>query len=56
MRTKLIKVRDTGFTIDALHELYAPPSASTHRYYKLATAEWAQQWPAEEIWVTHLAV
>jgi SAM-dependent methyltransferase len=49
-------LRGTGFTIDALHELYAPPGASTHRYYKLATAEWAQQWPVEEIWVTHLAV
>ncbi len=47
-------LRAAGFAIDALHELYAPPDASTHPYYKLATARWAQQWPVEEIWVAHL--
>jgi SAM-dependent methyltransferase len=44
-----------GFAIDALHELYAPPDASPHPYYELATASWAQQWPVEEVWVAHLA-
>jgi SAM-dependent methyltransferase len=48
-------LRAAGFTIDALHELYAPPGAPDHPYYKLATAQWAQQWPVEEIWVAHLA-
>jgi SAM-dependent methyltransferase len=48
-------LRAAGFAIDALHELYAPPEASTHPYYKLATAEWARRWPVEEIWVAHLA-
>jgi hypothetical protein len=48
-------LRDNGFLIDALHELYAPPDAPDHPYYTLANAEWGRQWPAEEIWVTHLA-
>jgi len=47
-------LRTAGFTVDALHEVYAPPGADTHPYYQLATAEWAQRWPVEEIWVTHL--
>ena len=36
-------------------ELYAPPDAPDHPYYTLANAEWARQWPAEEIWAAHLA-
>lgn len=47
-------LRDSGFSIDALHELYAPPDAPDHPYYALASAEWARQWPAEEIWTAHL--
>jgi SAM-dependent methyltransferase len=47
-------MRAAGFVIDALHELYAPPGASTHPYYELATADWARQWPVEELWVAHL--
>jgi hypothetical protein len=49
-------LRTAGFTVDALHEVYAPPGADTHPYYRLATADWARQWPVEEIWVTHLTV
>lgn len=45
----------SGFVIDALYELYAPQDAADHPYYSLATAEWARQWPVEEIWVAHLA-
>ena len=48
-------LRDSGFVIDGLHELYAPPDAPDHPYYQLANAEWARQWPAEEIWAAHLA-
>jgi SAM-dependent methyltransferase len=48
-------LRDSGFVIDALHELYAPPDAPDHPYYALASAGWARQWPAEEIWTAHLA-
>jgi SAM-dependent methyltransferase len=47
-------LRRAGFIIEALHELYAPPGATDHPYYNLATAAWAQQWPAEELWATRL--
>ena len=48
-------LRDSGFIIDALHELYALPDAPDHPCYSLASAEWARQWPAEEVWAAHLA-
>jgi hypothetical protein len=47
-------LRGSGFIIDALHELYAPPDAPDHPYYPLASTEWARQWPVEEIWAAHL--
>ena len=47
-------LRQAGFTIEALHELHAPPGATDHPYYNLATAAWAQRWPAEELWATRL--
>ena len=47
-------LRASGFVIDDLREIYAPPDATDHPYYQLATAEWARQWPVEEIWVAHL--
>jgi SAM-dependent methyltransferase len=39
-----------GFAVQALHELYAPAGAATHEYYGIATAEWASQWPVEDLW------
>jgi SAM-dependent methyltransferase len=47
-------LRASGFTVDHLREIYAPPGAPDHPYYQQATAEWARQWPAEEIWAAHL--
>ena len=44
-------LRETGFEIEALHELQAPPDSHTHPHYDYVTADWAQKWPAEEIWV-----
>ena len=44
-------LRDTGFEVEDLIELYAPDAAETHPYYSHVTADWAQKWPAEEIWV-----
>jgi SAM-dependent methyltransferase len=44
-------LRANEFELERLLELYAPAGAETHTYYKWVTAEWAQQWPAEEIWV-----
>jgi SAM-dependent methyltransferase len=44
-------LRENGFEIERLLELFAPDDAETHRYYDYVTAEWARKWPAEEIWV-----
>ena len=44
-------LRDAGFEIERLVDLYAPESAETHGYYGYVTADWARKWPAEEIWV-----
>jgi hypothetical protein len=34
-----------------MFELQAPEDARTHAVYDYVTAEWARQWPSEEIWV-----
>jgi len=53
---KLIDVlRDNGFELDRLIELYAPEGAVNHEYYKWVTAEWARQWPHEELWIASKA-
>lgn len=44
-------LRRNGFLIEALRELYAPPSAGDHDYYEIASAQWASRWPVEELWV-----
>jgi SAM-dependent methyltransferase len=44
-------LRSAGFEIERLVEVQAPPDAVTHPYYAYVTAEWAKQWPCEEIWV-----
>ncbi|TWD81215.1 methyltransferase family protein [Kribbella amoyensis] len=44
-------LRRFGFHIEALHELYAPQDAPDHPYYEIVSADWASQWPAEELWV-----
>jgi SAM-dependent methyltransferase len=41
---------DNGFVVEALHELYAADDAQTHEYYDVATADWARQWPVEDLW------
>jgi SAM-dependent methyltransferase len=47
-------LRDNGFVVEALHELYARDDADTHEYYDIATAQWAGQWPVEDLWVARL--
>jgi SAM-dependent methyltransferase len=46
-------LRTNGFRVEALHELYAPADATLHKYYDIATPEWAQQWPVEDLWVAY---
>jgi SAM-dependent methyltransferase len=41
---------DAGFTLEALHELFAPPDRADHPFYEIVTQEWAAHWPAEEAW------
>ena len=42
-------LRATGFDIERLVEIQAPPDATT-TYTGLATPEWASKWPSEEAW------
>ena len=47
-------LRANGFEIVDLIEIQAPADAATHERYAYVTAEWARQWPAEEIWQARL--
>jgi SAM-dependent methyltransferase len=49
-------LRTNGFEIERLVEIQAPAGAETHPYYSYVTAEWAKQWPCEEIWVARKRV
>jgi SAM-dependent methyltransferase len=42
-------LRDTGFEVEGLWELYTAEGVKDHGYYPFS-AEWASKWPAEEIW------
>ncbi|HZQ88801.1 MAG TPA: class I SAM-dependent methyltransferase [Gaiellaceae bacterium] len=44
-------LRQTGFEIEALHELQAPEDANRPVYYDYVEVDWARKWPCEEIWV-----
>ena len=43
-------LRETGFAVERLEEIYAPDDATTHEYYDFVTADWARRWPVEELW------
>ena len=47
-------LRENGFDVERLVELFAPADAEAHSYYKYMTPEWASQWPAEELWVARM--
>lgn len=47
-------LRAAGFTVDAMHEIYAPPDSGDHPFYEIVSSEWAARWPAEELWVATL--
>jgi hypothetical protein len=34
--------------------LYAQADGETHQYYSIATAQWAKQWPVEDLWAARL--
>lgn len=43
-------LRDSGFEITGLIEVYAGDEARDHSYYSDIPKEWGTRWPAEEIW------
>ncbi|HLJ66796.1 MAG TPA: class I SAM-dependent methyltransferase [Chloroflexota bacterium] len=43
-------LRQAGFEVLDLIELFAPEDATQHPYYDYVPVEWARQWPPEEIW------
>jgi SAM-dependent methyltransferase len=43
-------LRRNGFALVDFAELYPPDDARDHAFYDYVPAEWARQWPAEEIW------
>jgi SAM-dependent methyltransferase len=43
-------LRDTGFEVEALHELRAPEGDEDEVRYFIRRG-WARQWPCEEVWV-----
>ena len=43
-------LRDSGFEILRLVELFAREGSTDHSYYGYVTAEWAKRWPSEEMW------
>ena len=43
-------LRRAGFEVLDFRELYAAEDAVDHPYYQYVTAEWARQWPSEEVW------
>jgi SAM-dependent methyltransferase len=43
-------LRENGFAVERLIELFAPADAETHEHYNYVTADWARQWPSEELW------
>jgi SAM-dependent methyltransferase len=44
-------LRASGFAVDALHEVFAPPDRGDHPFYEIVSHDWATRWPAEELWV-----
>ncbi len=50
MAEMLAILRTNGFELLDFRELFAPEDASDHEFYDDPPAEWAKQWPAEEIW------
>jgi SAM-dependent methyltransferase len=43
-------LRQRGFIVNDIIEVYAPHDAVDAPYYDHIPARWARQWPAEEIW------
>jgi SAM-dependent methyltransferase len=47
-------LREKGFVVEALHELYGPDDATTDDYHDIAPARWARRRPVEDLWSAEL--
>ncbi len=47
-------LRANGFVVEALHELYANASDKSPDYYRISSAQWAAQWPIEDLWIASM--
>jgi SAM-dependent methyltransferase len=48
---ELLRVlRDAGFEVLDLVEIFASDESTDHPFYSYVTADWARRWPSEEIW------
>lgn len=43
-------LRRNGFELLDYRQLYASADATDHPFYNYVPAEWARQWPSEEVW------
>jgi hypothetical protein len=41
----------SGFEIERLAEIQAPPDATQHPRYTFVSPDWARKWPSEEAWI-----
>jgi SAM-dependent methyltransferase len=44
-------LRGSGFQVEAMREIYAPPDSGDHPFYEIVSGAWSAKWPAEELWV-----
>lgn len=44
-------LRGSGFAVEAIREIYAPPGCGDHPFYEIVSGDWSAKWPAEELWV-----
>jgi len=44
-------LRGSGFVVEAIREIYAPPDRGDHSFYEIVSGAWSAKWPAEELWV-----
>src|SRR4051794_5943072 len=44
-------LRESGFLVEAMREIYAPPDRGDHPFYEIVSGAWSEKWPAEELWV-----
>ena len=44
-------LQGSGFEIERLVEIQAPPDAVDSARFTFVTADWARKWPSEEVWI-----